>query len=261
MTTAPLFFISHGSPMFAVDNGKASQNLASQSHLLDTVEAIVLISPHWLTMKYFVSTNEAPQTMHDFWGFPKHLNELTYEASGSSPLGHDILDLLQKNNFNAEEDKTRDWDHGVWVPLIHLYTKADKPVVQLSFNINSSIDELEEFGNVLKHLRRQNIAIICSGSLTHNLYEMSASHDEVDDRALQFQLWAREQVTSRNIEGLKQITTETEVFKKVHPTPEHFLPLIIAIAASDEQDEINVLSSPIQHRTISMESYVWVRNE
>ena len=31
MTTAPLFFVGHGSPMFAMDTGEAAHNLASQS--------------------------------------------------------------------------------------------------------------------------------------------------------------------------------------------------------------------------------------
>lgn len=259
MSTAPLFFVGHGSPMFAVDTGVAAKNLAEQRSLLESVEVIVVVSPHWLTQKTRVITNNKPQTIHDFSGFPEQLYQLQYLAPGSHTIGHDIIKLLQKNGIKAYADDAQGWDHGVWVPLLHLYPKADKPVIQISLNISMSMDEFDNLGQVLNQLRQQNIAVICSGSLTHNLYEMSMSQTDVPDYVLAFEECVRENVLSANLAKLKKVSTEFNFYKHCHPTSEHFLPLIIAMATSDDSDKVKVLKSPVLHRTISMESYVWSR--
>jgi len=259
MSAAPLFFVGHGSPMFAVDTGAAAKNLAEQRSLLESVAAIVVVSPHWLTQQTRVITNNKPQTIHDFGGFPEQLYQLQYLAPGSHTIGHEMIQLLQKNGVKAHADDVQGWDHGVWVPLLHLYPAADKPVIQISLNINMSMDELDKLGQVLNQLRQQNIAVICSGSVTHNLYEMSMSHTDVAEYVLEFQHWVRVNVLTANLEKLKKASTESGHYKRSHPTPEHFLPLIIALATSDESDKVKVLKSPVLHRTISMESYVWTR--
>jgi 4,5-DOPA dioxygenase extradiol len=261
MSVAPLFFVSHGSPMFAVGTGEAADNLAKQSKRLDSVQAILVISPHWITHGNVVSTNEQPETVHDFGGFPDCLYRLQYPALGSGYIGHKIISLLQKSGLNARADDARGWDHGAWVPLLHLYPKADKPVVQVSLNTRMSMDELDQLGQVLNQLRKQNIAVICSGSLTHNLYDMSMIHDEVAEYAIKFEGWAREKVLAGNLKYLKEAHIKSVHYNKSHPTSEHFLPLLIAMAASNKADTVGVLKSPILHRTISMESYVWSRND
>lgn len=256
--TAPLFFVGHGSPTFAVETGEAARNLASQTHLLESVQAILVISPHWITHGYAVITQEQPKTLHDFGGFPRHLYQLRYPAPGSSQIGHRIIDLLQENGLPARADTRRGWDHGTWVPLLHLYPSADKPIVQLSLNTRMTSDELDQLGRVLHQVRQQNIAVICSGSLTHNLYDVSMQHNDVATYAKEFEDWTREKVLTGEVNALKEAGTQSAYYKRAHPTSEHFLPLIIAMAARDPADAVSVLKSPILHRTISMESYVWL---
>ena len=94
MSVAPLFFVGHGSPMFAVGTGEAADNLAKQSKRLDSVQAILVISPHWITHGNVVSTNEQPETVHDFGGFPDCLYRLQYPALGSGYIGHKIIIFL-----------------------------------------------------------------------------------------------------------------------------------------------------------------------
>ncbi len=257
MNLAPLLFVSHGSPMFAVDSGQAAKNLASQTTSFDHVDAILVISPHWITRGNYVITNTQPETIHDFGGFPPDLYQLKYPASGSSSIGNKVIDLLSQNGLDAKEDSKRGWDHGVWVPLIHLRPNADKPIVQLSLNADLSPDELESLGKVLKQLREQQIGIICSGSLTHNLYDIRMSHERVADYAERFEKWARATVVAGNMEDAKHPHIKSSYYAKSHPTSEHYLPMIIAMAASDESESVTVLKSPILHHSISMESYVW----
>jgi len=257
MKLAPLLFVSHGSPMFALDKGQAANNLASQSARFDDVDAILVISPHWITRGNYVITNDKPETIHDFGGFSPELYQLQYLAIGSGIIGNQVINLLNKNHFNSKATKDRGWDHGVWVPLLHLRPKADKPIVQLSLNMNLSPDELEKLGKALKHLREQRIGIICSGSLTHNLYDIRMSNEHIADYAARFEAWAREIVIDGNIEDAKQPHITSADYAMSHPTSEHYLPLIIAMAASDKSEKVIVLQSPILHHSISMESYIW----
>jgi 4,5-DOPA dioxygenase extradiol len=250
-------FVSHGSPMFALDSGLAAQNLASQTESFDRVDGILVISPHWLTRGNYVITNEQPQTIHDFGGFPPALYQLQYPAPGSSSMAKKVIALLNQSGIKAKTESNRGWDHGVWVPLRHLRPNADKPIVQLSLNANMSPDELERLGKTLLTLRQQNIAIICSGSLTHNLYDIRMSHERVANYAAQFEKWARATVVAGNVENAKQPQVKSAHYAKSHPTSEHYLPLIIAMAAGDESEKVNILASPILHHSISMESYIW----
>lgn len=259
---APLMFVGHGSPMFALGarieaQQKATDNLTHQIVKFDDVDAILVISPHWITQGNVVTTNDRPGTIHDFGGFPPELYELEYPAAGSRTVGNIIIDLLANNGFEAKTDKSRGWDHGVWVPLRHLRPNADKPIVQLSLNANLSPDELEKLGNTLKKMRKQNIAIICSGSLTHNLYDIRMSHERVADYAKEFERWTRKIVLDGNLAEAKQPHIKSAHYTKSHPTSEHYLPLIIAMGAKDDADNCAVLESPILHHSISMESYVW----
>ena len=257
MSNAPLLFVGHGSPMFALDSGLAAQNLASQTRLLDDVDAILVISPHWITDGNYVITHERPETMHDFGGFPERLYDLRYPAPGSKRIGNQVIDLLKRNGLDAQADNDRGWDHGVWVPLLHLRPHADKPVVQLPLNEGMTVDELETLGRVLKQLREKNIAIVCSGSLTHNLREIRLNHEHAAYYAKEFETWVREKVLTGNLEDLKQAHNKSANYSDSHPTSEHYRPLIVAMAASVKTDSVNVLKSPILHHTISMESYVW----
>ncbi|NAZ48122.1 dioxygenase [Vibrio toranzoniae] len=262
MKLAPLMFVGHGSPMFALGSSieaqqQATDNLTHQIAKFDDVEAILVISPHWVTRGHVVITNEQPETIHDFGGFPPELYELNYPAVGSRIVGNKVIDLLNNNGFETKADNNRGWDHGVWVPLRHLRPNADKPIVQLSLNVDLSPDGLEKLGNTLKQLRKQNIAVICSGSLTHNLYDIRMSHERVADYATKFALWVRHAAIEGNLADVKQPHVKSTHYAKSHPTSEHYLPLIIAMAANDDADNLTVLKSPILHHSISMESYVW----
>ncbi|WP_146457992.1 DODA-type extradiol aromatic ring-opening family dioxygenase [Vibrio splendidus] len=262
MKVAPLMFVGHGSPMFALGASieaqrQATDNLTHQIAKFDDVDAILVVSPHWITNGNVVITNSQPETIHDFGGFPPELYELKYPAVGSRIVGNEIIDLLTNSGFETKADKNRGWDHGVWVPLLHLRPNADKPLVQLSLNVNFSPDELEKLGNTLRQLRKQNIAVICSGSLTHNLGDVRMSHERVAEYAANFTNWVRHIALKGNLADAKQPHVKSAHYAKSHPTSEHYLPLIIAMAAKYDADNLAVLESPILHHSISMESYVW----
>ena len=87
MTIAPSLFISHGSPMFALEPGVLGPNLrAIGESLRGGIEAVLVVSPHWQTRGVRVATSAAPQTIHAFGGFPAPLYALQYPARGAPAL-------------------------------------------------------------------------------------------------------------------------------------------------------------------------------
>ena len=135
----PALFISHGAPLFAIEPGETGPALTRWGRRLADATAlrgVVIMSPHWMARAPAVMTSPAPQTWHDFGGFPQPLYALQYPAPGSPALARDVLDLLAAAGLPAQGDASRPLDHGAWVPLMHLFPTADVPVVQVALPID-----------------------------------------------------------------------------------------------------------------------------
>ena len=133
MPHLPVLFVSHGSPMFAVEPGEAGPQLARLGRTLPRPRAVLVLSPHWMTPGGVrVTGSTAPETIHDFGGFPPELYRIQYPAPGAPDVAGRAVGLLQAAGWNAALDPQRGLDHGAWVPVRHLYPQADVPVVQVS---------------------------------------------------------------------------------------------------------------------------------
>ncbi|BBB27588.1 DODA-type extradiol aromatic ring-opening family dioxygenase [Amphritea japonica] len=254
---APVMFISHGSPMWAIDPGEAGKQLSRFQSLFLDCKAILVISPHWQTKGLQLTAVDNPETIHDFGGFPEALYQLRYPAIGHPELAATIQLHLQQNQFKVELDRCRGLDHGAWVPLMHLAPAAHIPVLQLSLDSRLNPVNLLLLGRVLGELRSMGVAIIATGGVTHNLFDIAFNHDPPVAYAQRFQDWVREKVASRDTTALSQPDVETKDYQQAHPSSEHYLPLLMAVGASNWQDSFRVLESPILYRSLSMESYLW----
>jgi len=256
MSSAPLMFVGHGSPMMALEKGRPAKLLQEVSYLFSEARAIIVVSAHWLTQGWTLSTGASPRTVHDFGGFPSELYRVQYPAAGDPELAAELRRELISLGIDVQEDQNRGWDHGVWVPLIHLRPEADIPVIQLSLNISASPQQLYSMGEILRRFRHRGIAVILSGSLTHNLYDLRASHDDVASYVVRFQEWIRDRLTNKDF-GSLLAADQHRYYARAHPTDEHFLPLHIALGATDGLDELTVLAGGIRHYALSMDSYLW----
>ncbi len=258
MKLAPVMFVGHGSPMFAIEASHARDLLEQQQSQFDGVKAIVVVSAHWVTNGYTgVTSDDAPQTIHDFGGFPTELYQLQYPAAGNPSLANQIEQQLESAGFEAQQQSQRGLDHGAWVPLMHLVPKANIPVIQVSINSHSSGEDVYRLGQTLSQLREQGVAIIGSGSITHNLRDVVPGSNQAADYVVRFEQWVREQITKRDAQVLMTVPQLQEDFFRAHPTHEHYLPLLVALGASQSSDELTVLKGGIQHHALSMESYLW----
>ena len=254
---APVLFISHGAPTFAMEPSQLGPQLNALGKTLTNIRAVLLVSPHWQTRGVKVMAGSAPETVHDFGGFPAALSQLQYPAAGAPELAREVGDLLARAGWPVGTDERRGFDHGAWVPLMHLLPNADVPVFQVSMPHDLNTAAAYQLGQALAPMRDQGILILGSGSMTHNLHEFRQFAGKPEDYVVEFTQWVRQTVQSKDAQRLIDYRRLAPHALRAHPSEEHFLPLLVAMGASANDESVDVLNGGIDHSVLSMESYAW----
>ena len=257
MQTLPTLFVSHGAPTFALDAGIAGANLAALGRRLPRPQAVLVVSPHWMTRQPQATLSLRPETIHDFGGFDPALYTLQYPAEGAHLAARRALELLQAAGLSATPDADRGLDHGAWVPLMHLYPDADVPVFQVSLPVWLDADEAYDYGRALAPLASEGVLIVGSGSLTHNLYEFRLGDPRAEAYAAEFAHWVRDAVLAGDHERLRQALAIAPHARRAHPTAEHYLPLLVAAGAAAHPLPASLLEGGIVHGVLSMDSFLF----
>jgi len=223
---------------------------------LEHVQAVLVVSPHWMTRGVQVMTAPQPTTVHDFGGFPEPLYRLQYPAPGAPGLAREAAQLLAAAGFVVQADPQRGRDHGAWVPLLHLLPEARVPVFQVSLPFDLDTSGAWRMGQALATLRAQGVLVIGSGSLTHNIRDFGR-HDADAPYVHEFTGWVRERLLARDLDGLLDYRRRAPAAARAHPTEEHFLPLFVAFGATSEEEVTQVIEGGISYGMLSMESYAW----
>lgn len=229
----PSLFISHGSPMLALEPGASGPALAKLAAELPRPKAIVVVSAHWESQRLLVTAGEQPQTWHDFGGFPAPLYAVQYPAPGAPALAKEIAEQLKDAGLPAELDAQRPFDHGAWVPLSLMYPQADIPVLQISLPSRLGPELQTRVGRALSGLREQGILLVGSGSITHNLGELNwrAGPEVITPWAQAFRDWMVEKLAANDEQALHDYRNLAPNAVRNHPSDEHLLPLFFARGA------------------------------
>ena len=259
MTRLPTLFVSHGSPMLAVEPGQTGPVLANFAHHLPPLRAILVVSPHWSTRGARVTTREQQEAWHDFGGFPAELYALRYGPVGAPWLAERVIDLLGQAGLPVEGDARRPLDHGAWVPLLHMYPGAQVPVVQLSLLPHLSPQKQWAIGRALAPLRDEGVLIIGSGSITHNLVELDWAHAgaPVTGWADAFRHWIGERLAEHDLPALFDYRARAPHAVRAHPTDEHLLPLFVALGAAGDDAAVTRLGDEVTHASLAMDAYAF----
>lgn len=257
MSRLPSLFISHGAPTFALSPGTAGAQLSVLGRRLPRPRAVLVVSPHWLTVAPKVTATTAPETIYDFGGFDPALYDLRYPAPGDPQLAQHVVTLLRRAGWPAALDARRGLDHGVWVPLLHLYPQADVPVLQLSMPARLTGESAYRLGQALAPLADDGVLIVGSGSLTHNLYELHAEDSAAVAYASEFTRWIREAVARGDHDALQRALGIAPHGQRAHPTPEHYWPLPIAAGAAAPGGDTTSIDGGIRYGVLAMDSFVF----
>lgn len=250
----PVLFVGHGSPMNAIENNDFTRGWALIGGEIPKPRAILCISAHWETEGTRVSTLENPETIHDFYGFPKPLFDVQYPAKGSPELARETLELL--GNL-AAGDNSWGIDHGAWSVLRVIYPDADIPVVQLSIDVNANHDDIFKIGQKLAPLRENGVLIMGSGNVVHNLRILDFSMKGGFDWAEKFDDYITQKIVTKDFDGVVNYGSLAEQSRLAVPTSEHFSPLLYVLGAVKETDEVKIFNKVCMAGTLSMTSYLF----
>lgn len=252
----PSLFISHGAPTIAIEDTPFTQALHRLGQTLPKPKLIVMMSAHWESRELRVNANPAPRTWHDFGGFPDALFQIQYPVLGYPQAAQSIanqlaqLGQLEQLGVAVTVVDNQPFDHGVWTPLLHMYPKAEVPIVQVSLPQGFDTSQLYRLGQLFAPLRQQGVLIVASGSITHNLYRVRFNSQDIEPQAKTFKDWMIKQLADN---GDTLFDWEShELARHNHPTPEHLLPVFFARGAGAL---MSVVHESFAHYNLGMDIY------
>jgi len=226
----PVLFVGHGSPMNAISVNDFVQSWRSLGQSLPTI--------------------------HDFGGFPKALFEVQYPAPGSVEFANETKAIISKTEVGLDQK----WglDHGAWSVIKNMYPLADIPVFEMSLDYYQSPGFHYQLAKELSPLREKGVLIMGSGNIVHNLSKVA--WDKADEPEYGYD-WAIEAndtfkkliIANRHNELIHYSSLGKEVQLAV-PTPEHYLPLLYALALKSENEKVTFFNDKPVMGSLSMTS-------
>lgn len=240
MSKMPTLFVSHGAPSIVIDDNEAHRFLKSLQSYVAKPSAIIICSAHHEAPGPAVVRDPNPGMIYDFGGFADELREMVYPAPGDTLLAGRAIELLKANGLAPNSVAQRGYDHGAWNPLMLAFPQADIPVVQLSIDPQANAAWHMQVGRALSPLREQDVLILGSGHITHNLKELFSimrgkdANPNLPAKVVAFTDWFQEKITAGDVEAAKNWLTRAPFARDNHPTDEHFFPIFTAWGAAGE---------------------------
>jgi 4,5-DOPA dioxygenase extradiol len=255
VTKMPVLFVGHGSPMNAALDNAYTRSLRALGEDLPRPAAVLVVSAHWLTEGTYICCADRPQQIYDFYGFPDELYRITYRPAGAPDLARAAAQRLKPESVNC--DTAWGLDHAAWAVLLHMYPRADIPVLEMSLDIGKPARHHYEIGKQLSFLRRQGVLVMGSGNIVHNLQRMKYDmDDEPFAWAVEFDAYARDCLIAGDHQGLIDPAPAGRAAQLAIPTNDHYLPLLYVIALQETGEQATFFHEGIQHGSVSMRGLV-----
>jgi 4,5-DOPA dioxygenase extradiol len=224
----PVVFVSHGAPTLALEP-VAGADFRRLAAALPLPRAVLVVSAHWLDAPVTVGTRDSRSLLYDFAGFDDALYRVRYSAPPATELAAD----LSRRVAGLERADERPWDHGVWVPLVHMYPAADVPVLQLSLPYSWAPERLFRLGESLAGLRDEGTLVLASGGAVHNLGALDWTGRSAPPAwANDFEHWLRDRLRHGAVDDVVAFRERAPALRRAHPTDDHLLPLLVALGAA-----------------------------
>lgn len=268
MTALPSLFVSHGSPMIALEPGAAGRFLARLGPAIDRAfgrpKAIVAVSAHTLSRQVALLAAPRHEAVHDFGGFPAALHALRYDAPGAPEVAQRVQRQLADHGIDAPVLAQGGLDHGIWTALRYMYPDADVPVLPLAFVPTQRPAQQFALGQALQGLGDDGVLVLGTGSITHNLRRLfggvhglpEADAPEIAESAA-FRAWFAERSAQRDWAALCDYRAQAPYAVDMHPTDEHLLPWFVAAGAGGEATTPQRLHHSVTFGALGMDVYAF----
>lgn len=254
----PVLFLGHGSPMNAIQTNEFTREWNRIGASMETQPtAILCVSAHWLTQGgTAVTAMQMPKTIHDFGRFPQALFDMQYPVSGNQDLVKSTIEVMK--SIHVHEDHSWGLDHGTWSVLCHVFPQANIPVVQLSIDYSQDAQYHYDLAKQLSALRRKGVLIVASGNMIHNLGRVAFDKMDAEygfDWALEADNKMKNLLMDRNHQALIDWEKQGKAFLLSIPTPDHYYPMLYALALQEEQDNLSIFNDVTVGGSLSMTSF------
>jgi 4,5-DOPA dioxygenase extradiol len=179
------------------------------------------------------------------------LYEVKYPAPGSPDLAEQVRRIIKKTN--VEMDQEWGLDHGTWSVLRRMFPEASIPVIQMSLNANLPIQEHYEVAKQLKELREENILIISSGNIVHNL-SMVQFGEFAYDWATEFDAKIKDWILTNDHDPIINYQKQGESAQLSINSGEHYVPLLYSLALKEENEPVTFFAEKVWGGSVSMRS-------
>ncbi len=237
--------------MNAILDNSYSRFLSSYAQKIEKPKAIVVISAHWQTKGTYITGNQSPEQIYDFYGFPEELYRVKYAPHGAEAVAEMIAQEVDEIKIDAD----RGIDHAGWAVVKHMYPDGSVPLLQVSLDILKTNHQHFSLGSRLGALANSEILFIGSGNMVHNLRTISYDdNDHPFEWAVKADRWLDERLRAKEIDQLVNYEANFPDYKKSIPTNEHYLPLLYILGMHDINNDIDTIFEEIQNGSISMRS-------
>src|SRR5262249_29147765 len=128
----PVLFVSHGSPLLALDPDRAAKFPAWGAQL-PKPSGILVMTPPYASPRLGLGTTGPGFAMYSFraWLNRRLPQNLEYPSPPSAELALRVEAAIGGAHPTSRSTNRRGLDHTTWMPLLHLFPKADVPVLEL----------------------------------------------------------------------------------------------------------------------------------
>lgn len=266
--TLPPVFISHGSPMTALEPREAGAFMQGLGSSITASggppRAILAVSAHSLAREPVLLAAKQHEAVYDFGGFDPQLYTLRYDAPGAPDLATRVQALLQAQGIPVHRVDEGGLDHGIWTPLRYMFPRADIPVLPLAWPADWSPARLYGLGAALAPLADEGVLVMGSGSITHNLRRVFGSGGappSVDAPATPestaFRDWWAARAAAGDWAALFDYLAQAPFGALMHPTDEHLLPWFVAAGAAGPGARGTRIHASLTFGDLGMDAYAF----
>ncbi len=263
----PPIFLSHGSPMIALEPGAAGEFMRRLGPALRArfgrPRAIVAVSAHTAAAAPIVLGAARHAAVHDFGNFDPKLFALRYDVDGDPALARRVGSALEGAGIATAALDEGGLDHGIWTALRHFAPDADIPVVPVALVAGAPPASQFALGEALAPFADEGVLVLGTGSITHNLQQAfgamrrGAGNPPETAESAAFRGWFAARSAARGWSALFDYRRRAPHAALMHPTDEHLLPWFVAAGAGGRADAPVRLHAGATLGCLGMDAYAF----
>ena len=213
-TSLPSIFVSHGSPMIALEPGDAGAFMQRLGPAIDAAfgrpKAIVSVSAHTAARVPVVLGAARHEAIYDFGNFdPPPQRDALRRARRPGPGRRACPRCCRPPASTSQLVHEGGLDHGAWTALRYIYPEADIPIVPLAFVPSDPPAQAVRARRRARRAADDGVLVLGSGSITHNLRRVFSggglhpdqARPEIPESAA-FRRWIADRAAARDWDAL-----------------------------------------------------------